>query len=195
MIPSYTGMKAEKASGYSPLPAGGYVATIVNAKVESYSWGSVVVVAFDILEGDYKNFFKKAFDQDDREDKKWRGTYRLTVPDESSQYFENNKRSFNNFIYALEDSNSGYHYDCDEKKLKGKKIGVLFRNKEWEMNGKTGWTTECGACTCVRDIREGNFKPLKDKPLKASNSTTQSTGASVNAIVDAPADSGDDLPF
>ena len=191
MIPSYTGMKAEKTSGYVQLPAGGYVAIIVNAKVENYQWGSVLVVAFDIAEGEHKNHFKKAFDADEREDKKWKGTYRLTIPDENSKYFEGNKRSFNNFIFALENSNSGYHYDCDEKKLKLKKIGVIFRNKEWEMNGKTGWTTECGTVATVSDITEGNYKPLKDKPLKSGNAPLSE---SVNDITDTAANE-EDLPF
>ena len=131
MISSYKGMKAEKAVSNTPLPAGGYVAKIIGAKVENYSWGSVVVIAFDITEGEYSDFFRKQFDSNTNEDKKWKGTYRLTVPDESSQYFENNQRTFNNFIYSMEDSNSGYHYDCDETKFKGKSIGVLFRNKEF----------------------------------------------------------------
>ena len=161
MIPSYNGMRAEKQTTSMALPAGGYIAQIFNAKVEEYQWGSVLVVAFDITEGEYKGFFKKQYDSNTAEDKKWKGSYRLTIPVEDSQYFEGNKRSFNNFIYVLEDSNSGYHYDCDEKKLKGKKIGVLFRNKEWEMNGKTGWTTECGGVATVTDIHEGNFKPLR----------------------------------
>jgi hypothetical protein len=44
------------------------------------------------------------------------------VPDENSQYFESNRRQFNNFIYALEDSNEGYHYDCNEKKVRMNQI-------------------------------------------------------------------------
>jgi hypothetical protein len=192
MIKSYTGMKAEKAVSNTPLPAGGYVAKIVGARVEEYGWGSVVVVAFDIEEGDYKGFFKKQFDGNQNEDKKWKGTYRLTVPDEKSQYFTSNQRTFNNFIYALEDSNTGYHYDCDENKFKGKVIGVIYRNKEWEMNGKTGWTTECGAVTDVNAIRENTFKPLKDKPLNNSNSSVNAQNSGFTNM-DSIAD--EDLPF
>lgn len=192
MINNYKGQKAEKATGgNTPLPAGGYVAKIINAKLEEYSWGSVVVVAFDIAEGDHANFFKNQFDNNQNEDKKWKGTYRLIVPDENSQYFESNRRQFNNFIYALEDSNEGYHYDCNEKKFKGLKVGVIFRNKEWEMNGRTGWTTECGTVDTVEAIRNGTFKPMKDKPLNNKPNTAS-----------APVTSGDladgedeDLPF
>lgn len=191
MINNYKGQKAEKATGgNTPLPAGGYVAKIINAKLEEYSWGSVVVVAFDIAEGDHANFFKNQFDNNQNEDKKWKGTYRLIVPDENSQYFESNRRQFNNFIYALEDSNEGYHYDCNEKRFKGLKVGVIFRNKEWEMNGRTGWTTECGTVDTVEAIRNGTFKQMKDKPLN-NKPNAASTPVTLGDLTD---DDGD-LPF
>lgn len=192
MIKNYEGQKAEKKVLVNHLPAGGYVAKIVSAKVEDYQWGSVVVVAFDIAEGDFKGFFKKQFDDNPNEDKKWRGVYRLTVPDENSKYFDGNRRTFNNFIYAMEDSNPNYHYDCDEKKFKDKMIGILFRNREWEMDGNTGWTTECGAVTDVASIREGKFKPLKDKPLKGKSTTTAPlTNPSPADLID----DEEDIPF
>ena len=61
MIPQYNGMKAEQTVFSNPLPKGGYVANIINAKIEDYPWGSVLVIAFDIAEGDYKDFFRKQF--------------------------------------------------------------------------------------------------------------------------------------
>lgn len=192
MIKNYEGQKAEKTVSVNHLPAGGYVAKIVSAKVEDYQWGSVVVVAFDIAEGDFKGFFKKQFDDNPNEDKKWRGVYRLTVPDENSKYFDGNRRTFNNFIYAMEDSNPNYHYDCDEKKFKDKMIGVLFRNREWEMDGNTGWSTECGTVTDVTAIREGKFKPLKDKPLKGKSTTTAPlTNPTPSDLID----DDEDIPF
>lgn len=190
MIKNYNGQKAEKATSNTPLPAGGYVAQIVSARIEDYSWGSVVIIAFDITEGEYTNFFKKQFEANQSEDKKWKGTYRLTIPDENSKYFETNKRIFNNFIFAIEDSNNGYHYDCDEKKFKGKKIGVIYRDKQWEMNGNTGWTTECGAVTDITAIKENTFKQLKPKSL--NNSTSKPTNA-ITEQTDVIEE--DDLPF
>ena len=193
MIPQYNGMKAEQTTFNTPLPAGGYVATIINVKIQNYSWGSVLVIAFDIAEGEYKNFFRKQFDSNTNSDKKWKGTYRAVIPNEKSQYFENERKTFNNLIYSLEDSNNGYHYDCDEQKFKEKAIGVIYRNKEWEMNGNSGWTTECGAVTDVKAIRENTFKPLKDKRLKNKPSAAL---ASTYAPLSTYDDSNDeDLPF
>lgn len=190
MIPKYNGMKAEQTVFSNPLPKGGYVANIINAKIEDYSWGSVLVIAFDIAEGDYKDFFRKQFNANTNLDKKWKGTYRIVIPNENSQYFDNEKKTFNNLIGSLEHSNNGYHFDWDEQKFKGKSIGVIYRNKEWEMNGNTGWTTECGAVTDVNSIRENTFKPLKDKPLKNNSIASVNTDTAVTVI-----ETDEDLPF
>lgn len=174
----FTGFEAKKSGGAREiLPAGGYVAKILNAEEVSYDWGNVLLISFDILEGDYKDFFAADYKGQDREDKKWRGTYRLRIPnDDGSEQDGWTKRTFGNAIWAIEESNPGYNWNWDETTMKGKVVGVLFRNREWEMNGNTGWTTECCALTSADDIRKGNFRQPKDKPLKsASVSNTSST--------------------
>ena len=191
MIKSYNGFKPERTSTRETLPAGGYVAKIMDATVINYDWGDVLKVDFDIAEGEYKGFFATDYRNNTNDDKKWRGTYRINIPNESNQYFDSQRKSFNNFIACLEETNSGFHWAWDETALKGKGIGVLFRNKEWEYNGSTGWTTECCTVTTAKDIREGNFKMPKDKPLKAK---AANTGAySETAFV--PVDDDADLPF
>lgn len=191
MIKSYNGFKPERTTARETLPAGGYVAKIMDATVISYDWGDVLKVDFDIAEGEYKGFFATDYRNNTNDDKKWRGTYRINIPNESNQYFDSQRKSFNNFIACLEETNSGFHFDWDESKLKGKGIGVLFRNKEWEYNGSTGWITECCTVTTAKDIREGNFKMPKDKPLKAK---AANSGA-YSETTFAPVDDDSDLPF
>ena len=191
MIKSYNGFKPERTTTRETLPAGGYVAKIMDATVINYDWGDVLKVDFDIAEGEYKGFFATDYRNNTNDDKKWRGTYRINIPNESNQYFDSQRKSFNNFIACLEETNNGFHFDWDESKLKGKGIGVLFRNKEWEYNGSTGWTTECCTVTTAKDIREGNFKMPKDKPLKAK---AANTGA-YSETAFAPVDDDADLPF
>lgn len=159
-----------------PLPAGGYVAKILNAEVKDYDWGEVLVFSFDIAEGDYKDFFAKQYQANTNEDKKWKGTFRLTVPQESNQYFESQKRAFGNALACIEESNIGYHWNWSEAELKGKLVGVLFRNREWEMNGNTGWTTEACTFVNVEEIRTNTYKMPKDKTL--ANKATQNSNAS-----------------
>lgn len=172
-----------------PLPVGGYVAKIMNAEVKEYTWGEVLVVSFDIAEGEYKDFFANQYKANTNEDKKWKGNFRITVPQEGNQFFESEKKRFGNAIACIEESNNGYHWDWDEAKLKGKLVGVLFRNFEWEIDGNTGWSTECGAFVSVDDIRNGNFRQMKDRPLKNKPVEVKPTVADFEEI-----DTGD-LPF
>lgn len=166
----YSGFEAKKIGGAREiLPAGGYVAEVISAKVESTDWGDKLVIAFDIAEGERKGFFKADFDGNTMEDKRWRGTYRTYIPvDDGSERDGWSKRTMNNVIACFQESNPGFAWNWDEKKLKGLKVGVLFRNKEWKMNDRTGWTTECFALETVDAIREGKFRTPKDKPLKTS---------------------------
>ena len=182
---AFNGLEIKKSvSASEPLPAGGYVAKILNAKVEEYSWGEVLVISFDIAEGEYKDFFSKQYKENTREDKKWKGNFRLTVPQESNQYFDSQKRTFGNAIWAIEESNPGYHWDWNETALKGKMVGVLFRNYEYDVEGRHGWSTECCTFVSVEDVRTVNFKQPKDKPLrnKTANNSIESNFSALDEV-------------
>ena len=175
-------------SGSDPLPVGGYVAKIMNAEVKEYTWGDVLVVSFDIAEGEYKDFFANQYKANTNEDKKWKGNFRINVPQESNQWFESQKRTFGNAIACIEESNCGYAWDWDETKLKGKTVGVLFREREWEWEGKSGITTECCTFCSVDDVRSGNFKTPRPKMLKKEEAVE--TKPVFEEVV-----SDEDLPF
>ena len=164
---AFSGYKAEKSASREQLPVGGYIAKILNVEEVNYDWGSVLLISFDIAEGFYAGFFQKDYNNQQGEDKKWRGTYRLNVPkDDGSEKDGWTKRTFGNAMWCVEDANPGYHWDWNEKGLKGKTVGVLFRNEEWEYNGNTGWSTRCCTFAPIGDVRDGTFKMPKDKPLK-----------------------------
>jgi hypothetical protein len=188
----FTGYKAEKPSaGKEALPVGGYIAKILEAKEVSYDWGNVLLISFDIAEGEHKSFFQSDYAANTNEDKKWRGVYRLNEPkDNGTEQDGWTKNTFGNAMYAVEASNNGYHWNWDEKTLKGKSVGVLFRNFEWEMNGKNGWSTECGMLLSVDDIRSGKYKPMKDKPLKNKSASASNSYSSFAEIPD-----DEELPF
>jgi hypothetical protein len=165
---AFNGYKAEKPVYREALPAGGYLAKIISAEEAIYSWGSQLVIKFDIASGEYEGHFQHDYDQQDETygSKKWKGCFRLRIPAESDQYFEIEAKQFGNAMWAIEESNPGFSWNWDESQLKGKDVGVLFRNKEWEYNGKTGWTTECCKLNSTENIKSGKFKQPKDKPLK-----------------------------
>ena len=177
------------------LPAGGYEAKIINAKVVNYdgSNGSYerLEIAVDITAGEYKDYYKQDFDSNTRDDKKWRGVARFYVPtDDGSEKDEYTKSVLKSVTDALEDSNKDYHWDWDETKLKGLKVGILVRDKEYEIDGKHGFSPEIFRFTDINRIKEGKFTVPKQKLLNGSSSTS---GASSGT--DSAASSNSDYPF
>jgi hypothetical protein len=184
----FTGYEAKRQTAREVLPAGGYVAKILGAKEMEYSWGNVLAIHFDIEEGEFQGFFARDYESNTNEDRKWRGVYRLTEPkDDGSEKDGWTKNTFNGAMWAIEESNPGYHWNWDEESLAGKTVGVIYRNREWEKDGNTGWTTEAGMLESADAIRSGRYKPMKDKPLK------KAAGTAANTRRGSAAD--DDLPF
>lgn len=159
----------EKARIYSSrehLPAGGYVLKVLDVKYQENDWGDVLLISFDILEGERKDFFKNDYKGQTGRDRKWRGTYRLRVPaDDGSEKDEWIMRRFKTVITNFEKSNSGYHWDWNEQALKGKVIGALFNNKEYEFNGRHGFFTNCHSLVDAEQIRSGKFEVPGDTLL------------------------------
>lgn len=180
-----TDYKQAEATSFSELPKlqpGGYVLKILNIKVEPTDWGSRLAIQFDIAEGEFKGFFDKLYKAtpDEWENKKWKGSMRLSIPHNTGDEtkFKKSLGYFKSQIQAFENSNANLHIDCerdwDENVLKGKLVGALFNEKEWEKDGKTGWFTQCKRFVSANDIRSGNFtipkrEELKNKPSTASN--------------------------
>lgn len=174
------------------LPAGGYVIKIMDAKEESFDWGDVLAIAFDIAEGEYKGFYNDNFKSQQGEDKKWKGVFRLYVPkDDGSEKDAWTQKKFNTNIVAIEESNPGFYFDWDESKLKGKIVGALFNNKEYSFNGRTGFFTNCHSFISAEAIRSGKFTVPKDALLP--NSKAQQTTTD-NGFVTSSSDE-EEIPF
>ena len=186
----FDGYEAKKKAVREILPAGGYVVKVLDVAEQVYTWGNVLEISFDIAEGDRTGFFSKDYKGNINEDRKWRGKSRLNEPkNDGSEKDGWTKATFNSAMFAFEDSNDGFHWDWDEKKLKGLTVGALFRNKQWEYKGQTGWTTECCELIPAQDVRENSFRMPKDKPLKIQADQTAAP-ADFEEITD-----DDDLPF
>ena len=98
-------------SGRKKLPVGAYVCKVLEAREESYGWGSVLVIQFDIAEGEYKNFYREQYEKQDK-NKKWKGVYRLNCPmDDGTPKDERMKKAFKTFIHHIETSNSNTSND------------------------------------------------------------------------------------
>lgn len=103
------------------LPVGGYVLKIMDVKYQENEWGDVILLSFDIEEGEQKGFFTANYKAQTGEDKRWKGTYRLRVPkDDGSEQDEWTMRRFKTVIAAFEESNAGYHWNWDEQTFKAR---------------------------------------------------------------------------
>lgn len=153
---------------FKQLPKGGYILVIKNASIEQSSNGKYIRISCDIAEGDYKDFFMDDYRAQNGEDKKWRCNYLLNIPkDDGSERDGWTKRSFKTFTDALEDSNSGYHFDWDEQKFKGKLIGGLFNIRQYKSrNGDIRESTNLKRICTVAMIREQTYKLPNDDLLK-----------------------------
>lgn len=168
----YESAQVKTGSVFDPLPKGAYVMKVIGAKEEQNKNGngSHIKIAFDIAEGQYQDFYKKQFDANASEDKKWPydGIYNLAAPDDDSPQWMQD--AFKTFVSALEDSNDGYHWDWDETKWKSLVIGGLFRNEQSESDGNIYDHTRPYWFRSADAVRNGKFGRLpKDKLIEASS--------------------------
>ena len=184
------------AGGVPQLPKGGYIAKILDCKEESSSTGYTwLAISFDISEGEHKGHFAEQYRANTNENKKWRGTYNAFIPDESSQYYEENLSKFKTMIANIEESNKGYHWDWDETKLKGKTIGVIFGEKEFKTEkDEVIILTECRGIRSVDCIKNEKFKMPALKTLSGGTVSQSATSSSKTDFTEVLEDD-DDLPF
>ena len=174
------------------LPRGGYVLKIMGAEVCESKIGQYIKISCDVAEGEYLDFFANDYRNQQQEDKKWHCNYLLNVPnDDGSEKDGWTKRRFKTVTEALEDSNSNYHFDWDEKKFKGKLIGGLFNEREYEFNGDIKKSTNLAQLCSVEKIRKGTYQLPEDKLISRTNATNTATPG----FMSIPDGIGDSLPF
>ena len=148
MLKKPKGFDEAKSFGTSAkLPVGVYKVEIKKAEATKAPWDSSIdqlMISFDISEGDYKDYYLNRWNDDkDQPDRKWKGHITYTMPaDDGSEKDKTLNSILKGLMEALEESNSGYHWDWDETKLKGLKCGMVFRERFYSYNGKNGTFTE-----------------------------------------------------
>lgn len=179
----YSEAKATTFGDIPKLEPGGYVLKILNVKEEQTAWGTTrIALQFDVEEGENKGIFQKIYDAtpDEWENKKWKGSHRINVPqDKGDGKYPKALGFFKSQIEAFEKSNNGLFINCnsdwDVSVLKGKLVGAVFNEKEWEMNGNTGFFTQCKRLVPAEIIRSGNFTIPKPDMLDKSSSSGEAT--------------------
>lgn len=182
---------------FESLEAGGYICKIISAKEEESKNGNkMLVVAFDIAQGEHENYFQKRFDENRKSNTdvakiiKWpnNGIHRLMVLDNTG----NCNKFFKGFITAVENSNNNYNFKkakFDEKTLKDKLFGGIFGEEEYQANdGSIKKITKLRWIRTVETIEDGKFEiPELKKLPQNSNSILGEFQVTDN--------SDDDLPF
>lgn len=187
---SYTG------EGGAKLPAGGYICEIKGARVETVGQNAKqkFVLAVDICEGEHKGFFDKAWKAAKMQDAnaRWRGTYDvflLNMEGKTNPFFKG-------MITCIDKSNPGFQTvvngQINEAALKGKKIGLLFREEEYMKDGDIRTAVKAFAARTVEDIRNGVETPQK-KTLNGNAGAGRAPQANPAAGFTQVDD--DDLPF
>lgn len=172
---------------------------ILGVKYEAGKDGNsdMIRLQFDVAEGEHKGFFKAQYEANTNEDKKYKGNATVYVPtDDGSEKDGWTKRSFAGWTSAFEDSNSGYSWDWDEKKWKGKLIGIVFGETGTVINGKEIVYTEPRFAVAAQQVRDGKAPVAKFKSKNGYTGTASSTsGSSSDGFINIPDGQVEELPF
>lgn len=155
-------------SDYERLPKGGYVVKILGVSIEHFRDNvATLKLSCDICEGEYSNYFADAYKANTNENKFWSCNLLQNLPvDDKSERDGWTKKSFRTMIDAIEDSNPGYHWDWNEQSLKGKIVGGLFNEQEYEAkDGTIRKATRLARLCNAQNIRDGKYTLPKDRLL------------------------------
>ena len=196
-LPTYNKAK-RKSNTFEQLPKDAYVIKIMGAKEDTWPSGDKVVrIAFDIAEGKYMGFYQAMFDRNTNEDRQWPydAVFNLNVPNDNSQpYVWDN---WNTFFADLEDSNSGFIFDGDLKKLKGKVIGGKFHIEQTAKNGNVYDHTKMKWSCVADDVRNGKAGRLPNDKLIGTGRTASKTSSEseMDGFLSIPEGAEEELPF
>lgn len=161
-IEGFEKVEARREVEYPPV--GGYVAIIKN--VRDVPDKKYLECLLDIHEGVFKGFYQKDYEATT----KWK--LRGFIGYNSD--YDWAIRNFKGFTTSVENSNPGYKWDWDESKLKGKLVGIITREEEYERDdGTVGTSNRVYGYRSADEIRKGNFKVPPKKMLKNKPQATQ----------------------
>lgn len=170
-------------SDFETLEAGAYKCKILKAEeLKASNDKTYLKISFDIVEGEKTDFYKKRYQADTREEKKWGGVLTVFVLD-----FEGKtNRYLKTLITCAEASNNNFKFDwVHPENLKDKKIGIIFREEEFRDVFGIIKTVTKPFRACVYDKTEEAKIPNK-KTLPQQGEAFESTQI---------ASDNDDLPF
>lgn len=178
-----------EAGEISLLPPGPYVCKILD--VIDYPDKEYLEVKFDIVEGQYKEYFKTL---EENTQKQLGRTFR--------SYKTKALPFFKAFITAVEKSNKGYTWDWNEKTLINKFVVIVFGEEEYIDDSKPVWEVKTSVKAqefrSGEKYRAGEIKTPAKKLLseedrkKLEEHNRNSNGSNSTSSIEI---SDEDLPF
>lgn len=171
--------KVDAASDLGRVPVGGYICKIVDVVDDEVK--DCLQVKFDIVEGTYKDYYKKSVAG--KPNAVWYGRIYRSCKESCAGFFKR-------FLLDVEQSNTGFSADAfkDPRQLVGKMIGVIYGEEEYRDKATNEKRTAIKpASTCpVPKIRDNTFNIPKKKLLKETQ---------VDAASGMYVDNSTELPF
>lgn len=183
---------AKQPMQFDVLPAGGYIAKIIDVDDRTWSGHSepAHMIMMDIEEGEYKRLYAKNNLNSDKD--RWL-TYWFAEPSQGSPDWLLSK--VGGIQTSLAESNNNVNLS-DPRSWKGLLVGVVVGDEEAESNNGTVYTRPYVSYICsVERIRKGlnqpgGYKIPKLKALKAAPKPLAST-----EMPDSFSAAEDDIPF
>lgn len=197
----------KKFSGYeeiqaytesAKLPTGGYIMKVQNVRLKKGQddKSDMLILAVDVLEGEYKGFYKKQYDSQIQEDKKWKGIFMIYCPkDDGSEKDTWTKRRFKTIMENIEASNPGYSWNWDENTLKGKVFGGLVGEINTVIDGRNVTYNAVRFVTTVENVKKGNYRmpdPLYKNGASADLGVNEKQSSEFENI---PEGADEEIPF
>ena len=170
----------QEAQDFPSLPVGGYICGIVRA--EDVPEKEYLRIEYDIADGKFKNFYRDQIQRNP--DWHWGGTLIRSYKEKALPFFKA-------FVTSVERSNAGYKFNCDEKTLVRKLVGLVLAEEEYtKNNGDVGKRLYVASVHSVDAIKAGEFKVPELKKLPGSAAHVSSSTGDFQSLPD-----DDDLPF
>lgn len=210
----YETTETNSFEGKERLKLGGHICKILETGIETITSKkdgkvyNILKLKFDIEAPDEQaGFYQRKFVEEANADAlnaKWKGYYRLTIPDNSSEDFV--KKNWKTFLTSVEESNLGVKINgtagFDENILVGKVFGGIFGLEEFTLptDGRTITFTRIRFSRSTKNINEAaipsvklldgtymKYEEYKNRDKSESNITSTAEQGTIT--------SGDDLPF
>lgn len=167
--------------GVYVLPTGNYKMKIIKAEeTTSKSGRQMLKIAFDVAEGEFKDFYKKKYEVDLKRQSNANSNKVAKWSNDAIYYQmcdENNLGRFKGFMKCLEDSNPNFTWEWDESKLKGLLFAAQTHNEPDEYNGKVYDHNKLVNVYPVSELE--NLPVLADKELNKEQDFSGGFGGTV----------------